>query len=51
MDRELKRIWNARVFLIPGSEETRGHLTTGFAKFRQNEVRDFLATMPKQAER
>jgi homoserine O-acetyltransferase len=49
MDRELKRIKNARLFLIPASEETRGHLTTGFPKFWKNEVRDFLTTLPKQA--
>jgi homoserine O-acetyltransferase len=48
MDRELKRIKNARLFLIPASEETRGHLTTGFPKFWKNEVRDFLTTVPKQ---
>jgi homoserine O-acetyltransferase len=49
MDRELKRIKNARLFLIPASEDTRGHLTTGFAKFWKNEVADFLATVPRQA--
>jgi homoserine O-acetyltransferase len=48
MNRELKRIKNARLFLIPASDETRGHLTTGFAKFWKNELRDFLATLPKQ---
>jgi pimeloyl-ACP methyl ester carboxylesterase len=49
MDRELKRIKNARLFLIPASEDTRGHLTTGFAKFWKNEAADFLATVPRQA--
>jgi homoserine O-acetyltransferase len=51
MNRELKRIKNARLFLIPASEETRGHLTTGFAKFWKEQVRDFLASVPKQSER
>jgi homoserine O-acetyltransferase len=51
MDRELKRIKNARLFLIPASEDTRGHLTTGFAKFWKDQVRDFLASVPKQGER
>jgi homoserine O-acetyltransferase len=41
MHRELKRIKNARLFLIPASEETRGHLTTGFAKFWKKEVAEF----------
>ena len=51
MNRELKRIKNARLFLIPASDETRGHLTTGFAKFWKDQVRDFLASVPKQGER
>jgi homoserine O-acetyltransferase/O-succinyltransferase len=45
----MKRIKNAHLHLIPASEETRGHLTTGFAKFWKKEVADFLAGMPKQA--
>jgi homoserine O-acetyltransferase len=49
MDRALKRIKNARLFLIPASEETRGHLTTGLPNFWKNEVRDFLAAVPNEA--
>jgi hypothetical protein len=30
---DLKRIKNARLFLIPASEDTRGHLTAAFAQF------------------
>ena len=45
----MKRIKNAHLHVIPASEETRGHLTTGFAKFWKKEVADFLAGMPKQA--
>ena len=48
MDRELKRIKNARLFLIPASEETRGHLTAGFAKFWKPQLHDFLKTVPKR---
>jgi hypothetical protein len=33
VERELKRVKNGRLFLIPASEETRGHGTTGMAKF------------------
>ena len=32
-DAALKRIKNGRLYLIPASNETRGHLTTGSAKF------------------
>ena len=33
MERELKRVKNAKLYLIPPSEDTRGHGTTGMAKF------------------
>jgi homoserine O-acetyltransferase/O-succinyltransferase len=42
MDRELKRVKTGRLFLIPASEETRGHGTTGMAKFWSAELRRFL---------
>jgi homoserine O-acetyltransferase len=48
MDRELKRIKNARLFLIPASEDTRGHGTAALAKFWKQQVHDLLATVPRQ---
>jgi homoserine O-acetyltransferase len=48
MDRELKRIKDARLFLIPASEDTRGHLATGFAKFWKQPVQDLLETAPRK---
>ena len=33
MERELKRVKNGKLLLIPASEDTRGHGTTGMAKF------------------
>ncbi len=42
MERELKRIKNARYFLIPGSPETRGHGTTGMAKFYTKPLSELL---------
>ncbi len=47
MERELKRIQSARLFLIPASEDTRGHLTTVFAKFWKQQVQDLLKTAPR----
>ena len=47
MDREIKRVKNGRVFLIPGSELTAGHGTTGQAKFWQQQLADFLQGLPK----
>ena len=48
MERELKRVKNARLFLIPGSEDTRGHATTYFAKFWKQQVQELLQTAPRQ---
>ena len=49
MERELKRIKNARFFLIPASEDTRGHLTTVFAKFWKQQLQEFLQAVPHGA--
>jgi homoserine O-acetyltransferase/O-succinyltransferase len=47
MERELKRVKNARLFLIPASEETRGHLTNLWAKFWKQPVQELLQTAPR----
>jgi len=47
MDREMKRVKNGRVFLIPGSELTAGHGTTGQAKFWKQQLADFLQSLSK----
>jgi len=49
MERELKRVKGGRLYLIPASEETRGHGTTGMAKFWRQQLQDFLQTVPKRA--
>ena len=49
MERELRRVKNGRLYLIPASEETRGHATTGMAKFYKNELREFLQKVPQRA--
>ncbi len=46
-ERELKRIKNARLLLIPAGPDTRGHGTTGMAKFWKEAVQDLLATAAK----
>jgi homoserine O-acetyltransferase len=47
MEREMKRIRNARLYVIPASAETRGHGTTGMAKFWKDQLAAFLATVGK----
>ena len=44
----LKRIKHGRLYLIPASNETRGHLTTGNAAFYQQQLRELLATAPQR---
>ena len=48
MERELPRIKGARLYLISGSEETRGHGTTGMARFYKAQLADFLASVSKR---
>ncbi len=47
LDREIKRVKNGRVLLIPASELTAGHGTTGQAKFWKKELADLLQTAPR----
>jgi len=48
MDRALKRVKNGRLYLIPASEDTRGHGTTGMAKFWKQQVLEFLQAAPRR---
>jgi homoserine O-acetyltransferase len=48
MERELKRVKNGRLYLIPASDQTRGHGTTGIPKFWKEQVREFLSTAPRR---
>jgi homoserine O-acetyltransferase len=43
----VKRIPNARLLVIPASTETRGHGTTGNAKFYAKDLAAFMATAPR----
>jgi homoserine O-acetyltransferase/O-succinyltransferase len=47
MERELKRVKGGRLYLIPPSEDTRGHATTGMARFWKQQLQEFLAAVPK----
>jgi homoserine O-acetyltransferase len=47
MERELKRVKNARLYLIPASEDTRGHITVFFAKFWKEQIPELLSTAPR----
>lgn len=47
-DAALKRVRNGRLFLIPASSDTRGHLTTGNAAFWKQQVQELLQTAPQR---
>jgi homoserine O-acetyltransferase len=48
MTAALKQLKQAELYLIPASAETRGHGTTGFAKFYAKQVGDFLSKLPQR---
>jgi homoserine O-acetyltransferase/O-succinyltransferase len=45
----LKRVKNGKLYLIPASDETRGHLTTGIGRFYAQELQELLRTAPQRA--
>lgn len=47
-DAAMKRVKNGKLYLIPASTETRGHGTTGNAKFYSEQVRQLLQTAPQR---
>jgi homoserine O-acetyltransferase len=48
MREALKRVKNAKLYLIPASNETSGHLTTGTAKFYSQELKKLLEEAPQR---
>jgi homoserine O-acetyltransferase/O-succinyltransferase len=44
----LKRVKNGRLYLIPAGNETRGHLTTGNAKFYKEPLQQLLQRAPQR---
>ena len=43
------RIKNHKIHMIPASVDTRGHGTTGMAKFYKKELQELLASAPRKA--
>ena len=44
----LKRVKNGRLYLIPASDQTSGHATTGNARFYKQQLQEFLQTVPRR---
>ena len=51
MEASLQQVRNGRVYLIPGSEETRGHGTTGMAKFYAKPLAEWMQRLAPPAVR
>ena len=47
-DAALKHVKNGRLYLIPASTQTRGHLTTGDAAFYKQQLQELLQTAPQR---
>ena len=47
-DAAMKRVRNGKLYLIPASTDTRGHLTTGNAKFYVRQLQELLQTAPQK---
>jgi homoserine O-acetyltransferase/O-succinyltransferase len=47
-DAALKHVKNGRIYLIPASTDTRGHLTTGSAKFYKQQLQELLQSAPQR---
>ena len=45
----VKRLKHGSLYLVPASKDTRGHLTTGMAKFYSKQLDDLLRTAPRNA--
>lgn len=50
LDREIKRVKHGRVLLIPASDQTAGHGTTGQARFWKQDLTELLRTAPLVAK-
>jgi len=49
MERAMKQVKKGTLYLIPASEQTSGHLTTGNAKFYKQQLEELLQMAPKRA--
>jgi homoserine O-acetyltransferase len=48
MEQSLKRVKTGKLYLIPASEDTRGHGTTAMAKFYKQQLQELLQSAPKR---
>ena len=49
LERDVRRVKNGTLYLIPASTETRGHGTTGAAKFFTKQLQELMQSAPQKA--
>jgi homoserine O-acetyltransferase len=49
MERAMRQVKNGKLYLIPASEQTSGHLTTGNARFYKQQLQELLQMTPRRA--
>jgi homoserine O-acetyltransferase/O-succinyltransferase len=48
LEREIKRVKNGKLYMIPASDDTRGHGTTANAKFYKQQLQELLEKAPRR---
>jgi homoserine O-acetyltransferase len=48
-ERAINQVKNGKLYLIPASEQTSGHATTGNVKFYQQQLQEFINAAPQRA--
>ena len=48
MEREIKRVKNGKLYMIPASDDTRGHGTTANARFYKQQLQELLEKAPRR---
>ncbi|WP_217468588.1 hypothetical protein [Paraburkholderia fynbosensis] len=49
MERAMQHVRHGRLFLIPASEDTCGHGSSGLARFYKAELQELLLSAPRRA--
>jgi homoserine O-acetyltransferase len=49
-EKAMKRVKYGKLYLIPASDQTSGHLTTGNARFYREQLQEFMQTAPRRTK-
>lgn len=48
LERDIKRVKNGKLYMIPASDDTRGHGTTANARFYKQQLQELLEKAPRR---